>query len=119
MQGVLVSEAMTQDIDTVTADMPLLDLEHEFATSHHHGPVAQQMPRYDITFILSPTGGEEGKPILRGSQSVHILNPGPDPWPHLIFRLYPMLKQYDGNFSIGSMAVDGQPKPVEGAPKPQ
>ena len=43
MQGVLVSEAMTQDIDTVTADMPLLDLEHEFATSHHHGfPVMDQ-----------------------------------------------------------------------------
>lgn len=37
MQGVLVSEAMTQDIDTVAANMPLLDLKHEFIASHHHG----------------------------------------------------------------------------------
>ncbi|MBP7961962.1 MAG: M1 family metallopeptidase [Caldilineaceae bacterium] len=71
-------------------------------------PVAQQMPRYDITFSLNPNA-EKGENALRGSQSVHILNPGPDPWPHLIFRLYPMLDQYKGSFSIGSMAVNGQP----------
>ena len=72
-------------------------------------PVAQQMPRYDITFSLEPTGGAEGKPILRGGQSVHIFNPGPDPWPNLVFRLYPKLEQYGGGFNIGSVAVDGQP----------
>ncbi len=37
MQGVLVSEAMTQDVDTVSAAMTLRELEHEFITSHHHG----------------------------------------------------------------------------------
>lgn len=97
-----------EPVDPYLAYMPALKESYraDLVTAN---PVAQQMPRYDITFSLNPTGGEDGAPMLRGSQSVHILNPGPDPWPHLIFRLYPMLKQYGGNFSVASMAVDGQP----------
>jgi CIC family chloride channel protein len=37
MQGVLVGEAMTSDVDTVAADMDLTDLDLAFAETHHHG----------------------------------------------------------------------------------
>ncbi len=37
MQGVMVGEAMTTQVDTVSADLPLADLRLAFAESHHHG----------------------------------------------------------------------------------
>jgi CIC family chloride channel protein len=37
MQGVLVGEAMTTDVDTVSADMDLQELELVFTETHHHG----------------------------------------------------------------------------------
>jgi CIC family chloride channel protein len=37
MQGVLVGEAMTTDVDSVSADMDLQELELVFAQTHHHG----------------------------------------------------------------------------------
>jgi CIC family chloride channel protein len=37
MQGVLVGEAMTTDVDTVSSDLSLVELEQIFADSHHHG----------------------------------------------------------------------------------
>jgi chloride channel protein, CIC family len=37
MQGVLVGEAMTTEVDTVPADMNLPELELAFAETHHHG----------------------------------------------------------------------------------
>jgi CIC family chloride channel protein len=37
MQGVLVGEAMTTDIDTVSADMDLRELDLIFRETHHHG----------------------------------------------------------------------------------
>jgi CIC family chloride channel protein len=37
MQGVLVGEAMTTNVDTVSADMDLTALERLFAETHHHG----------------------------------------------------------------------------------
>lgn len=37
MQGVLVGEAMTVDVDTVSADLDLRELETIFAETHHHG----------------------------------------------------------------------------------
>ena len=37
MQGVLVSEAMTTNVDTVDADLSLIELERAFHETHHHG----------------------------------------------------------------------------------
>jgi CIC family chloride channel protein len=37
MQGVLVGEAMTTDVDTVSADLELIELDRLFAETHHHG----------------------------------------------------------------------------------
>lgn len=37
MQGVLVSEAMTTNVDTVDADLSLVDLDLTFHETHHHG----------------------------------------------------------------------------------
>jgi CIC family chloride channel protein len=43
MQGVMVGEAMTTEIDTVPADMDLQELDSLFAESHHHGfPVVDE-----------------------------------------------------------------------------
>ncbi len=44
MQGVLVGEAMTTDVDTVSADMDLRELDLIFAETHHHGfPVLDEV----------------------------------------------------------------------------
>jgi len=37
MQGVLVGEAMTTNPDTVDADLSLVELDHAFVATHHHG----------------------------------------------------------------------------------
>lgn len=37
MQGVLVGEAMTTNVDTVNADLSLVDLDRMFHETHHHG----------------------------------------------------------------------------------
>jgi len=37
MQGVLVAEAMTTNVDTVDADLSLADLDFAFHETHHHG----------------------------------------------------------------------------------
>jgi len=37
MQGVLVGEAMTTNVDTVDADLSLADLDFAFHETHHHG----------------------------------------------------------------------------------
>lgn len=37
MQGVLVGEAMTTEVDTVYADLSLVDLDRLFHETHHHG----------------------------------------------------------------------------------
>jgi CIC family chloride channel protein len=37
MQGVLVGEAMTTNLDTVDADLSLVDLDRAFHETHHHG----------------------------------------------------------------------------------
>lgn len=37
MQGVLVGEAMTTDVDTVSAGLDLVELDQLFAETHHHG----------------------------------------------------------------------------------
>jgi CIC family chloride channel protein len=37
MQGVLVGEAMTTDLDTVDADLSLIELDQAFHETHHHG----------------------------------------------------------------------------------
>lgn len=37
MQGVVVGEAMTTDVDTVSANMDLQELERVFLETHHHG----------------------------------------------------------------------------------
>jgi CIC family chloride channel protein len=37
MQGVLVGEAMTTTVDTVSADLSLTELQEAFAETHHHG----------------------------------------------------------------------------------
>lgn len=43
MQGVLVGEAMTTEVDTVSAEMDLQELDLLFAETHHHGfPVVDE-----------------------------------------------------------------------------
>ena len=50
-----------------------------------------QLPRYDITVTLNLISA-----TLIGEQQVQVVNTSPDPWRSLVFRLYPMLNQYNG-----------------------
>ncbi len=65
------------------------------------------LPRYDITVTLNAISE-----TLAGQQHVHIVNTSPDPWRALVFRLYPMLPQYNGGLQnvmvIHSAAINGK-----------
>lgn len=65
------------------------------------------LPRYNIAITLNPISE-----TLIGEQHVHIVNTSPDPWPALVFRLYPMLPQYNGGLEnamvIYRAAVNGK-----------
>lgn len=61
-------------------------------------------PRYTISATLQPDDGK-----LIGSASIAAPNTSSDPWTHIIFRLYPMLRHYGGNMVILSALIDGRP----------
>lgn len=65
------------------------------------------LPRYDITVALNIISE-----TLTGEQHVRVVNTSPDPWPILIFRLYPMLSQYNGGLQnvmvIHRAAINGK-----------
>lgn len=66
-----------------------------------------QLPRYEITVTLDTISA-----TLIGEQVVHVVNTSPDPWPTLVFRLYPMLTQYSGGLQnvmvIHRAAINGK-----------
>ena len=57
--------------------------------------LAAAAPRYQISVNFPPPGD-----VLTGSLRVDLTNTSPDPWPHLVFRLYPMLDQYGGQMAL-------------------
>lgn len=65
------------------------------------------LPRYAITVTLDVISA-----TLIGQQDVHVVNTSPDPWPTLVFRLYPMLSQYSGGLQnvmvIHRAAINGK-----------
>ncbi|MFN2292446.1 MAG: chloride channel protein [Anaerolineae bacterium] len=65
MQGVLVGEAMTAEVDTVSADVGLLELEQIFAESHHHGfPVLdEQQELFGIVTLQDLARAAEQGPL--------------------------------------------------------
>ena len=65
-----------------------------------------QAPRYDLDVQFDPKAN-----LLLGKAIIHIVNSSPDPWPYLIFRLYPMLEHYQGKVIFQSVAVGDRPVP--------
>lgn len=78
-------------------------LKAEFQSQLEQVPAA---PRYAINLRLDPTQRQ-----IEGTATVVVANPTIDPWPYLIFRLYPMLEQYGGSMTMQGIAVDDQPMP--------
>jgi aminopeptidase N len=64
----------------------------------------QLAPRYTISATLLPDDGK-----LTGAAEVHVPNASQDPWTHVLFRLYPMLRHYGGNMVVLSALIDGKP----------
>ena len=64
------------------------------------------MPHYEIEFSLS-----DDLIFLQGSARVRVPNTSDDPWTHLVFRLYPALPHYGGEFSIQNVTVEGSTAP--------
>jgi hypothetical protein len=62
------------------------------------------MPRYAISATL-----DVDNLILTGTAQIAVPNTTSDPWPNLIFRLYPMLEHYGGNMVVMSALVNGKP----------
>lgn len=66
-----------------------------------------KLPRYAITVTLDVISA-----TLVGQQDVHVVNTSPNPWPTLVFRLYPMLTQYSGGLQnvmvIHRAAINGK-----------
>ena len=64
------------------------------------------LPRYAINVELFPNANQ-----LTGDLTVRFVNTSPDPWPYVVFRLYPALKQYGGLMTVYSANVDGRVVP--------
>jgi len=64
----------------------------------------EMAPRYAIDMTLGPDSK-----IVTGTETVHFYNTSSDPWPHVVFRLYPVLSHYGGNMTIHRVLVNGQP----------
>ena len=62
------------------------------------------MPRYTISATL-----DVDNLILTGTAQIVVPNTSSDPWPSLVFRLYPMLEHYGGNMVVMSALVNGKP----------
>ena len=67
---------------------------------------SEAMPHYEIEFTLS-----EDLIFLQGSAHIRVPNTSADPWTHLVFRLYPALDHYGGDFSIQNVTVEGRTVP--------
>ena len=68
--------------------------------------LAATAPRYQISVTLPPPGD-----VLTGTARIDLTNTSPDPWQHLVFRLYPMLDQYRGIMTPLSALVNDSPTP--------
>ena len=64
------------------------------------------MPHYEIEFTLS-----DDLTFLQGSAHIRVPNTSADPWTYLVFRLYPALEHYGGEFRIQNAAVEGSTAP--------
>ena len=64
------------------------------------------MPHYEIEFTLS-----DDLTFLQGSAHIRVPNTSTDPWTYLVFRLYPALEHYGGEFRIQNAAVEGSTAP--------
>lgn len=64
------------------------------------------LPRYAITAEFFPNANQ-----LTGELTVRFVNTSPDPWPYVVFRLYPALQQYGGLMTVYSANVDGRVEP--------
>ncbi len=60
------------------------------------------------TYAISVTVDAENK-TLTGVGSVVVHNTSPDPWSHLLFRLYPNLEHYGGDMAVQSVTLNGKP----------
>ena len=78
------------------------------STAEDEDPLAAlgAMPHYEIEFSLS-----DDLIFLQGSARVRVPNTSDDPWTHLVFRLYPALPHYSGEFSIQNVTVEGSTAP--------
>ena len=59
-------------------------------------------------YTISATVDTESR-MITGTADVALRNNSPDPWNHLIFRLYPNLDHYDGSMAVRSVALNGGP----------
>jgi hypothetical protein len=62
------------------------------------------VPRYAISATVHPESLK-----LTGTVAIAVPNTSNDPWPQLLFRLYPMLKHYGGSMVFQSALVNGKP----------
>lgn len=91
------SSAAPADADPLAVYRPALKPEFQADLQH-------PMPRYAISATL-----DVDNLILTGTAQIVVPNTSSDPWPDLVFRLYPMLQHYGGNMVVMSALVNGKP----------
>jgi hypothetical protein len=69
------------------------------------------LPRYTIHAELAPSGD-----WLDGQMGLVVPNPGPDPFPDLVFRLYPNMPHYGSVITVTQVRVNGTPVAAEPDP---
>lgn len=77
------------------------------AVKEAHQAVFDEMagaPRYALDVLINPD-----TQTMTGTAAIELTNYSQDHWTELIFRLYPTLQQYGGNFVVRSAVADGNP----------
>jgi hypothetical protein len=66
--------------------------------------LVRDAPRYEIDVTVDPS-----LDILTGTARIQLTNRSPDPWRHLVFRLYPVLDHYGGQMTVLSALINEEP----------
>ena len=75
-------------------------MKQEFST---HLDSLDPLAIYDIDVTLDASG------LMTGFAEIVVPNNSADIWDHLVFRLYPMMKQYGGFMALQGASVNGEP----------
>jgi aminopeptidase N len=103
--GLLVLSACGRDRERTPAFDPYAQFRPAMKSEYQDAvALLEDAPRYAMQIEL-----DTDAKVITGTAKIDVTNYSQDHWTSIVFRLYPTLKQYGGNFLVRSASVDGQP----------